>query len=87
MAVFDGVSVTLDETQKHLTLNGNATLATDTPFEGTAVVKANDGSTENLTFAGTRSVVTDDGGTLESVSDNLGGNWTIASDGRTADEA
>lgn len=85
MAVFDGVSVTLEG--KHLTLSGNASASVDTPFEGTAVVKANDGSTENLTFSGTRTVVTDEGGVLESLSDNLGGVWTISADGRGADEA
>lgn len=84
MADFSGLSETLSADGKTLTLSGSATAPVSSPVTTTEVITAGDGTSETLHESGTVSVVKPTTAVYSSVTDSLGGVWTIAADGHSA---
>jgi len=90
MADFSPTNVTLSADANTVTLTGQATAPVPTAVTVTTIIQAADGSgnppTDTVVEQGSRLVTKGVPTTIKSVSDNIGGHYTIAADGQSAQQ-
>jgi hypothetical protein len=83
MADFSNVGVALSADGRTLTLSGKALVGKSQSVSVVSTIQAEDGSTEDITSTGTRTVMSP-GSTIIKGSVESGQTWKVAADGQSA---